>query len=274
MRLGIECLLADDPAAAHGMAGELDRLNRERRQIQADMQQQALVDLDAEDAAAASALCLFRPDWHAGVVGVLASQIKERVHRPVIAFARDADGMLKGSARSVAGVHMRDAIANVSAAHPGLVARFGGHALAAGLTLHERDLDRFARLIEDEITRHWPGADAENTLWSDGELGADELTLETATQLRDAGPWGQGFPEPLFDGEFVVGAARVVGDNHLKLSVTPGAGRAPLDAIAFNQAGGARIGRGDRAHLAYRLDANAYNGRQNLQLLVEQLMPL
>ncbi|MBI1732465.1 MAG: single-stranded-DNA-specific exonuclease RecJ [Gammaproteobacteria bacterium] len=272
MRLGIECLLTDDRNAAHRMAVELDRLNRERRQIQAQMQEQALNDLGPVDAAgAAPVLCIYRAEWHAGVVGVLAAQIKERVHRPVIAFARDADGMLKGSARSVSGIHIRDVIANVNAVHPGLIARFGGHAMAAGLTLAEANLDHFARAVEAELAEHWPAPEATQALWSDGELADADFTLETAMMLRDAGPWGQSFPEPLFDGEFTVSAARVVGNDHLKLSLAAGPGRRALDAIAFNQAGDVNLGAGDRAHLAYRLDVNEYNGRQSVQLVVEQI---
>jgi single-stranded-DNA-specific exonuclease len=272
MRLGIECLLTDDPAAAARMAAELDRLNRARRQIQAAMQEQAMADLGAIPAAGpAPILCLYREEWHAGVVGVLAAQIKERVQRPVIAFARDADGLLKGSARSIPGIHMRDVLANVHAAQPGLIARFGGHAMAAGLTLAAADFARFAAAVEAELLRHWPAPEGTGVLWSDGELAAGDFTLETALLLRDAGPWGQAFPEPVFDGEFRVTAARVVGEKHLKLSVAvPGAAKA-LDAIAFNQAGAVDAVPGSAVRLAYRLDVNEYNGRQSLQLLVDQI---
>lgn len=272
MRIGIQCLLADEPRDAARLAAELDRLNRERRQIQAQMQDQALADLDTLPAAATGpALCLYREEWHAGVVGVLASQIKERVHRPVIAFARDDDGMLKGSARSVGGVHMRDVLANVGARHPGLIVRFGGHAMAAGLTLAAPDLDRFARAVEEELLQHWPAPEDSPTLWSDGELAAQDMTLESAALLRDAGPWGQAFPEPLFDGEFRVATSRVVGEKHLKLGLTvPGVNK-PLDAIAFNQAGIMDPAPGSIARLAYRLDVNEYNGRRALQLVVEQI---
>lgn len=274
MRLGIECLLADDAQKARRMAMELDRLNRERREIQAEMQRQAVADLDqvaSGDATTGSALCIYREEWHAGVVGVLASQIKERVQRPVIAFARDGDGTLKGSARSISGVHIRDALANVNAAHPGLIIRFGGHAMAAGLSLAEHNLGRFADLLEQEITARWPSADIGRDLLSDGELAAGEISLETAELLRVSGPWGQSFPEPLFDGEFQVTGARVVGDNHLKLTLASGTGNRPLDAIAFNQADGHVVECGQHVHLAYRLDVNEYKGRRSVQLLVEQL---
>ena len=272
MRLGIECLLTDDPNAARRMALELDGLNQERRQIQAGMQQQALADLDGIDAvSAAPVLCIYREEWHVGVVGVLAAQIKERVHRPVIAFAREADGTLKGSARSINGVHIRDVLANVNAAHPELIARFGGHAMAAGLSLAEENLDRFAHALEQEITAHWPSPELGMALWSDGELLPEEICLETAEQLRAAGPWGQSFPEPLFDGEFRISGTRVVGEHHLKLTLANGNGGRPLDAIAFNQAAGLDLETGQCVRLAYRLDVNEYNGRRTVQLLVEQI---
>jgi single-stranded-DNA-specific exonuclease len=272
MRLGIECLLTDDPIAARRMALELDALNKERRKIQAEMQQQAIADLEGIDAGtAAPVLCIYREAWHVGVVGVLASQIKERVQRPVVAFARDADGMLKGSARSISGVHIRDVLANVNATHPGMIERFGGHAMAAGLSLAEKNLARFAEVLEQEISAHWPSPELGMALWSDGELLPDEISLETAEQLRAAGPWGQSFPEPLFDGEFQVSGARVVGDNHLKLSLGMNNGSRPLDAIAFNQAEGLDVATGQRVRLAYRLDVNEYNGRRSVQLLVEQI---
>lgn len=275
MRLGIECLVTDDPGAAASMAAELDSLNRERRQIQAEMQEQALFDLGPQYAAgSAPVLCIYREEWHVGVVGVLASQMKERVHRPVIAFARDADGMLKGSARSISGVHMRDVLANVGACHPGLIVRFGGHAMAAGLTLAEGDLDRFTRAVEEELVRHWPAPESALALWSDGELAAEELTLETATLLRNAGPWGQAFPEPLFDGEFRITGTRVVGEKHLKMTVAAHGVRKPLDAIAFNQAEDVELAPGTAARLAYRLDVNEYNGRRTVQLVVEQISTL
>ncbi len=275
MRLGIECLLTDDPMAATRMALELDTLNKERRQIQAGMQEQAVADLDGIDAdSAASVLCIYREEWHVGVVGVLASQIKERVQRPVIAFARDGDGTLKGSARSIAGIHIRDALANVNAANPGLITRFGGHAMAAGLSLAATDLDRFANFLEAEITAHWPAPELGMVLWSDGELNAEEISLDTAEQLRAAGPWGQSFPEPMFDGEFQIAGSRVVGEKHLKLSLANDNGGRPLDAIAFNQADGLDLKNGQRVRLAYRLDVNEYNGRRSVQLIVEQLDPL
>ena len=230
------------------------------------------MDLDGIDAvSAAPVLCIYRAEWHVGVVGVLASQIKERVNRPVIAFARDADGTLKGSARSINGIHIRDVLANVNAAHPGLITRFGGHAMAAGLSLAEENLDRFATFLEQEITTHWPSPETGIVLWSDGELRPEELCLETAELLRAAGPWGQSFPEPLFDGEFQVAGVRVVGEQHLKLALANDNGGRPLDAIAFNQAAGLELETGQRVRLAYRLDVNEYNGRRSVQLLVDQI---
>jgi single-stranded-DNA-specific exonuclease len=272
MSLGIECLLTDDPAAARRMALELDALNRERRQIQEQMQSQALAALAVPSVAGdpPPALCLFNEDWHAGVVGVLASRIKDQVHRPVVAFAREGQGLLKGSGRSIDGVHLRDAIADVATRRPGLIARFGGHAMAAGLSLAETALPEFSDLFTEEIARRLP-ADADGVLLSDGELAPGELTVEMAALIRAAGPWGAQFPEPLFDGVFLLNRARTVGERHLKLTVCGEQAGRPLDAIGFNMADDVSLDGVGRVHLAYRLDINEYNGRRSLQLVVEQL---
>ena len=274
--LGIRCLLEEDPARAREMAAELDAWNRERRDIEGGMQQEAL-RLMEQGAIAEDALpwgpCLYHPDWHQGVVGLVASRIKEKHHRPVIAFAPGGAGELKGSARSIRGFHIRDAIAAVAAAAPGLVERFGGHAMAAGLTLAAERFEEFARAFDAEVRRHLDASDLESVLESDGELEAEEFSLAQAEELREAGPWGQHFPEPVFDGEFWLRSQRLLGGKHLKLVVSPvAAPQLELDAIAFNVDAARWPDPGlARARLAYRLDVNEYRGKRNVQLLVEEL---
>ncbi|HXH02000.1 MAG TPA: DHHA1 domain-containing protein, partial [Candidatus Competibacteraceae bacterium] len=276
MSLGIECLLCEDPAEALAMAARLDELNRERRDIEAQMQSQALAALERLELKAGElpyGLCLYDEDWHQGVIGILAARVRERTHRPVIAFAPDRDGQLKGSARSVPGLHIRDALDAVAARHPGLIRKFGGHAMAAGLSLALEHLAAFGRAFDEEVRRHLGEDDLCGRLYSDGELAPEELTLATAELLRDAGPWGQGFPEPLFDGVFQVLDSRVLGDRHLKLSLRHPAGGAGLTAIAFNRAEEYRID-SQWVRIAYRLDINEWRGERSLQLLVEYLEPL
>jgi single-stranded-DNA-specific exonuclease len=274
MSLGIECLLADDAHSARAMAAELDALNRDRREIESGMQAQALAvlgDLELDDATLPLGLCLFDPDWHQGVIGILAARIKERYHRPVIAFASSGAGELKGSARSVAGLHIRDVLDAVAARHPRLIARFGGHAMAAGLTLAEENYPAFAAAFDAEVSQHLAREDLGSLIHSDGELEEQELSLEFARLLRDASPWGQGFPAPLFDGEFMITGQRVVGERHLKLTLQPAGGQRQIDAIAFNTpALPADCG---NVHLAYRLDVNAYRGVESAQLVVEHIDP-
>jgi single-stranded-DNA-specific exonuclease len=272
MSVGIECLLTDDAAVAREMATQLDSLNRDRREIESDMQaqaMQAIAALDLNDARLPVGLCLFDPDWHQGVIGILAARIKENFHRPVVAFARSSAGELKGSARSVPGLHIRDALDAVATRHPGMVARFGGHAMAAGLTLAEDDYPAFAQAFDAEVARHLSRDDLSTVIYSDGELAESELSLDTAQLLRDASPWGQGFPAPLFDGDFDIVGQRVVGQRHLKLTLQPVGGKRQLDAIAFNTAAlppGCR-----HAHLAYRLDVNEFRGLVSPQLMVEHI---
>ncbi len=276
MRLGIECLLCDEDDAAREYAARLDALNRERRSIEADMQAQALASLERLQLADAPRLpfgvCLYQPDWHQGVIGILASRIKERLHRPVIAFADAGDDLIKGSARSVAGLHIRDALDAVAARHPELLHKFGGHAMAAGLSLARADLDAFAAAFDEEVRRHLGEEDLAGVLLSDGELRPEDLSLPLAEALREGGPWGQGFPEPLFDGEFALVQQRIVGERHLKLTLRLGTGGATLfDAIAFGQADHHPLPPEARLRLAYRLDVNAFNGRRSLQLRIEHL---
>jgi single-stranded-DNA-specific exonuclease len=261
------------------LAMRLDALNVERREIEARMQGVALAAVKClrepdADAPTRHGVCLFDADWHQGVVGLVASRIKDRVRRPVIAFARNADGTLRGSARSVPGIHIRDVLDSIAARHPELISRFGGHAMAAGLSIEERHLDPFARAFDEEVARwHDPSIPA-NRVETDGELSSDEIALETAQALRDGGPWGQAFPEPSFDGVFAVKNARVVGEKHLKMWVTTGDQSRNFDAIAFNFKGVddvLELPFGD-VRLVYRLDINEYKGERRLQLLVDHVM--
>lgn len=269
MSIGIECLLTDDENRATELAMQLDTLNRERRSIEQDMKLEAQNQLALGDIAndqQAVGVCLFREDWHQGVVGIVASRIKDQLHRPVIAFARSGDNELKGSARSIKGLHIRDALDAIAARHPGLVAKFGGHAMAAGLTLKEADFERFAAAFNAEARRWLSDEDLEQVILSDGNID-EEITLALAHEIMSAAPWGQGFAEPLFDGEFEVLAQRIVGGHHLKLVLRHRDGAATLDAIAFNHASTLD---GRYQHLAYRVDVNTWRGRQTVQLIVEE----
>jgi single-stranded-DNA-specific exonuclease len=272
MSLGVECLLADDPDAAMSMARELDALNRRRRKIEGEMKEQAesaLDDLVLESRVLPPALCLFEEGWHQGVIGILAARVRERCERPVIAFATAEDGTLRGSARSIEGLHIRDLIDAVDKRRPGLIERFGGHAMAAGLSLRAAALDAFREILSEEAHRQLGDAPPVRELVSDGELPARAMSLDTAELLRSAGPWGKGFPEPLFDGRFQVLDRRVVGERHLKLRLCPPGGES-IDAIGFHQ-GGLAASQGDRAHLVYRLEVNEYRGIRSPQLVVEHL---
>ncbi len=272
MTVGIRCLLSDDPAEARALALRLDALNRQRREIEAQMQAEALKILDGHDwMTESAALCLYDPGWHEGVVGILASRIKERTGKPVIAFAPGEDGLLKGSARSIPGLHVRDLLAAVDAAEPGLIDRFGGHAMAAGLTLKLAHLDRFAAAFEARVAAAGVGDD--DTLVTDGTLTPGEMNLDMAERLRRAGPWGQGFPEPRFHGDFIVRQARIVGERHLKLTLQPPEGPV-LDAIAFNLEEPAAWLDCSRLRLAYQLDVNEFRGRRDVQLKADYLEPL
>lgn len=276
MSLSIECLLCDTVEQARPLAQRLDTLNRERKTIEADMQNQALARLAHLPLGGSElpfGLCLFDPDWHPGVVGIVAGRVKEQTHRPVIAFAPDpAVGQLRGSARSVAGLHIRDALATVAARQPGLITRFGGHAFAAGLSLPAANLPAFQAAFDTEVRRWLNADDLQGRLLSDGELEPDELSLETAELLRTAGPWGQGFPEPLFDGEFEVLSHQVMKDQHLKLWVRPPGVALRLEAVAFRRASEFIPGT-TRLRIAYRLEVNEWRGERRLQLLVTHLEP-
>ncbi len=278
MSIGIQCLLTDDAQRASELASELDRLNQERRLIEARMQEEALLAvrrLGAADLSLAQhrGITLFHESWHQGVVGLVAGRIKERLGRPVIAFACAGEGQLRGSARSVPQLHIRDVLEAVASRHPELISRFGGHAMAAGVTLERDKLEVFARAFDEEVARAMGAAASGDWIETDGELAADEIALETAAALRAGGPWGQAFPEPCFDGLFAVRSARVVGEKHLKMWVElPRTGRT-FDAIAFNHFDERAELPAGETRLVYRLDINEYQGERRLQLLVDHVLP-
>ena len=275
MSLGIECLICEDQALARDMAVQLDQLNQDRKAIEQGMQREALAklkDLPLDDMP--FGLCLFEPDWHQGVIGILAARLKERYFRPAIAFADAGDGVLKGSARSVAGLHIRDALDAVAAANPGLISKFGGHAMAAGLSLPQANFPAFAAAFDAEVRRQMTADDLTGRLLSDGQLAAEEFNLPLAHALRQAGPWGQHFPEPLFEGKFDIVQQRLVGEKHLKLLLRTECGTQTLDGIAFN------IDRErwpnpnvQQVDLAFKLDVNEFRGRESVQLLISHIAP-
>jgi single-stranded-DNA-specific exonuclease len=272
MSVGIACLLADDPAQAARLAGTLAQLNSERREIEQRMQAEA-IELATEqrlaDQGDALGVCLFDEGWHQGVVGLVAGRIKDRLHRPVIAFARAEDGSLRGSARSITGVNIRDALDAIATRHPGLIDKFGGHAMAAGMSLQPDRLPEFRSAFAAEIAARADAESLNGVIYSDGALSREELCVDTARVLRSGGPWGQGFPEPVFDGEFRVVDMRIVGERHLKMNLRAAA-EPPIEAIAFGYLGGsaedARLAPGSALLLAYRLEINEYRGVERMQL--------
>lgn len=279
MRLGIECLLAPTLQEALVHAKALDALNTERRAIEATMQAQAMEALKSLNTAKqrddALGLCLFDPSWHQGVIGIVASRIKDKWHRPVIAFAKADAGLLKGSARSITGVHIRDVLAYMANREPTLISRFGGHAQAAGLTIQEADLPRFREAFVVALSVVMTTEDLKPVLYTDGALAPEQLNLETATQLRYLEPWGQAFPEPVFDGEFVIYDQRLVGGKHLKLTLSTPDSPVLINAIAFNVDLDKWPNHHSRKmHAVYRLDVNSFRGRRDLQLIIEYCYPL
>jgi len=275
MSLGIECLLSDDLEKAMVLATELDELNRERRQVEQSMQQDALAIVEKiaiDDSSLPTVYCLSDETWHQGVVGLVASRIKERVHRPVVALAPgDGENEWKGSCRSVEGVHIRDVLARLDSLHPGLMTKFGGHAMAAGLSLKAENLSQFEVALVQVMDDMTKGVDWRHVLWTDGELLADELNIETAEQLRQSTPWGQGFPEPVFDGEFDIVESRVVGDTHAKLRLKPVNGTNVIDGICFGYLNTHETLPKGRVRVAYRLDVNEFRERLSLQLMIQHI---
>jgi single-stranded-DNA-specific exonuclease len=272
MSVGIECLLTDDHTVAAQHAVLLDEINKERRDIEATMREQAFAYVDSLDSRRWPAcVCVYEESWHQGVVGLVAARVREKCHRPVIAFARESDGFLKGSARSIAGVHARDLLEAVSSTNPGMITKFGGHAMAAGLTIAEESYGDFAAAVAAQLKRLYPDADFSGAIISDGALPETALSLSFAKALREAGPWGSGFPEPMWSGNFELVEQRTVGENHLKMRLRSVDGRSVIDAIAFNQAGPSYRG---VVQLAYRLDVNEWQGRETPQLIVEQIAAL
>ena len=271
MSIGIECLLAESSMAAREQAETLHQLNRERRDIEQSMQLDALKQLDdlALDATNVPfALTLYDPDWHQGVIGILASRIRERVHRPTVVFADVGDDLLKGSGRSIPGLHLRDALDRVATRHPGLVEKFGGHAMAAGLSLAKSDLEAFRAALNSVVAETLSDVPPESIEDSDGELAPGDFSVQLAEQLVRGGPWGQHFPEPMFDGVFTVSRHRIVGDRHLKMTLTIDS--VDVEAIAFNVDVDEWLNQPlERIRALYRLDINEFRGDRNAQLVID-----
>tara|TARA_R110002073_G_scaffold770_7_gene5601 strand:- start:1654 stop:3255 length:1602 start_codon:yes stop_codon:yes gene_type:complete len=267
--LGIECLLTENESTAADLAAQLDSLNAERREIENEMKQQALQILQntSVEESAQVGITLFDASWHQGVVGIVASRIKDRLHRPVVAFAKVSETELKGSARSIQGLHIRDAFAEIASMYPGMLEKFGGHAMAAGLTLNIRDLEKF-RSAFDKVAKRWlTEEELTAAITTDGEL-QEPLTVELGRNLGLACPWGQGFPEPMFDGEFEIISQRIVGGRHLKMRVRPVEREELIDAIAF---GHDRTVEGRIRRMAYRVGVNEYRGQESPQIVVDCL---
>lgn len=277
MSVGVALLLCDNIGEARQLASDLDALNQTRKEIEQGMQAEALTLCDKLERSAEAlpgGLAMYHPEWHQGVVGILASRIKERFHRPVIAFAPAGDGTLKGSGRSIQGLHMRDALERLDTLYPGLMIKFGGHAMAAGLSLEEAKFDEFQRRFGELVTEWLDPALLQGEVLSDGPLSGQEMTMDVAQMLRDAGPWGQMFPEPLFDGRFRLLQQRLVGERHLKVMVEPIGGGPLLDGIAFNVDTALWPDSSVReVTLAYRLDINEFRGNRSLQIIIDALWP-
>ena len=278
MSTGIELLLTQNPEQARELATELDSLNRDRKDIEAGMQQEAMSELASLDLSCKEStpwgVCLYQTGWHQGVIGILASRVKESLNRPVIAFAAADNGELKGSARSIKGLHMRDALDAIAREQPNLILKFGGHAMAAGLSIREDRFETFSQCFDKVVREHLDASDLEAEILTDGPLETSDFTMQTAETLRAAGPWGQHFPEPCFDGEFQLIQQRLVGQKHLKMVLKLPDSEHFLDAIAFNidpmSWPNPAI---QRLRVVYKLDINEYRGQQSLQLLVDYFEP-
>ncbi len=280
MSFGVELLMCNNIHASRRMASELDGLNQTRKEIEEGMKQEAMAFCErlqfGENSELPYGLSLFQRDWHQGVIGILASRIKEKFHRPVIAFADGGEGTIKGSCRSIPGLHMRDALDFIDTQNPGLIIKFGGHAMAAGLTIKEQDFERFSRLFDEVVKKELDEAALKGVILTDGELKPEEFSMHIAEQLRAGGPFGQAFPEPIFDGEFKVLHQKLVGEKHLKLMLEPLYKGHPtnvmIDGIAFN----VDLRRWPDAsvktvRLAYKLDVNEFRGNQSLQLMIDHI---
>lgn len=280
MSLGVDLLLAEEMQTARALALDLDNLNQTRKEIEAGMKLEALEicrNLTALSNELPTGIALYQADWHQGVLGIVSSRIKDQYHRPVIAFAQDGEGVLKGSARSIEGLHMRDVLERIHSQHPDMILKFGGHAMAAGLSIREDCFADFQRIFNQTVADWLDEERLQGVIWTDGELSAREFNLETAEQIKAAGPWGQAFPEPCFDGEFKILDQRAIGQNknHLKMLIEPKQGGPLLDAVAFNV---------DtryypdlsikQARLAYKLEINEFRGNRNVQLLVDYIEPI
>ena len=277
MSLGIECLLADDDDDAIEIAEKLNRLNIERRKIQDDMQEEALAELEkylqGTSEEVPHSICIYNKDWHQGVVGILASKIKEKFNRPVIVFAKENQDTLKGSARSISGLHIKDVFDEIAKLHPEIILNFGGHAMAAGLTIKESQYENFSNIFDGVVSQCLSSDKLEDEYLTDGELSEEDFTLPLALAIQDAGPWGQSFPEPTFAGQFKILDKRIVGENHLKLKLKSKNNRTTLDAIAFNITDTNWPPETDQVLSTYRLGINDFQGNSQVQLFIEHIEP-
>ena len=276
--LGIQCLLTDNLNEARETAECLDQLNRDRKSIEKGMQSEAIIELDKlslESQEMPSALCLFQRDWHQGVVGLVASRLKEKYHRPVVAFARSDDGYLKGSCRSISGLHIRDALEALALRDPGLILKFGGHAMAAGLTMEESHLENFSNAFQEHVNTVISSDDLNARIMTDGSLEEEQINMQTASMLREAGPWGQQFPEPSFQGIFKIKQQRIVGKNHLKLLLQLHSNPVyTFDAIYFNvDLDCWPSDKHQNVTCVYRLEINEFRDKESLQLVIEYMAP-
>lgn len=280
MSIGVELLLANEMSKARELALDLDELNQTRKEIEAGMKLEAIKicqNLTALFKELPYGITLYQPDWHQGVLGIVSSRVKDQYHRPVIAFTQDGEGILKGSARSIEGLHMRDVLERIHSQHPNIILKFGGHAMAAGLSIREEYFADFQHLFNQTIADWLDEEHLQGIIWTDGELNSNEFNLETAKLIKSVGTWGQGFPEPCFDGEFKILDQRAIGQNknHLKMLLEPKQGGVLLDAIAFNI--DTRLYPDlsiKQARLAYKLEINEFRGNRSLQLLVDYIEPI
>ncbi len=274
MSLGIECLITDDANQAMSIAEQLDQLNKSRREIEQQMQNQAMQSLKHLEASMSQqalpyGMCLYNADWHQGVIGILASRIKEKFNRPVIVFANDNDTIIKGSARSIKGLHIRDVLESVSTKNPGMLIKFGGHAMAAGMSLLKVNFKKFESAFNEEVKKQLDDGALQGVIESDGELQGEDFGLPLAESIRNAGPWGQGFVEPVFDGDFEVIDWRVVGEKHIKMELQSADAEQPVSAIAFNAPAKLMQESDGYIHAAFRLDVNEFRNKKTAQLIVE-----